>query len=360
MRKKYIDNIRSLTVLCVVVYHVIYIFNAVTPGVVGPVTDWHGLDVLMYLFYPWFMVILFLLSGMCSRYYLESHTGKEYLRARTRKLLVPSTIGILMFGWAQGYINMAIGGAFDSMTEYPARAVLFLIMCLSGTGVLWTIQVMWIFSVVLLIIRRAEKGRLNCFGSRIGMIGLLSMGILLWGSAQILNTPVIAVYRFGIYGFAFFCGYYVFAHEKVTDTLRSYSVPLIIAACLAGILYTCMDYGNNYAVEPYVNRPLAMVYSWLMCLAVLGGMKRWGDTAGKAWSFLQRKSFGIYVFHYLPLSACAYWLTKYTRLPGAVVYLLTALSAFAGGLMLYELFSRIPVIRWCLLGIRKEKENVSR
>mgnify|MGYP000767995903 CR=1 FL=1 len=77
MRKPYIDNIRS-------------------------VTAFHGQDALQYLLYPWFMVILFILSGMCSRFYLEKHTEKEYIRARTRKLLVPSTIGVLVFGWGTG------------------------------------------------------------------------------------------------------------------------------------------------------------------------------------------------------------------------------------------------------------------
>ena len=79
MRKPYIDNTRSLTILLVVLYHVIYMFNHVaTDGVIGPVTAFHGQDALQYLLYPWFMVILFILSGMCSRFYLEKHTEKEY------------------------------------------------------------------------------------------------------------------------------------------------------------------------------------------------------------------------------------------------------------------------------------------
>ena len=61
MRKPYIDHIRSLTILLVVLYHVIYMFNHVaTDGVIGPVTAFHGQDALQYLLYPWFMVILLL------------------------------------------------------------------------------------------------------------------------------------------------------------------------------------------------------------------------------------------------------------------------------------------------------------
>ena len=92
MRKYYIDNIRWMTIVLVVVYHIIFMFNSIeTSIVIGPITQFHGQDVIQYLLYPWFMVILFLISGMCARYYLENHTAKEFLITRTNKLLCPST-----------------------------------------------------------------------------------------------------------------------------------------------------------------------------------------------------------------------------------------------------------------------------
>ena len=67
MRKYYIDNVRWATVVLVVIYHVIYMFNSITTeGVIGPITTFHGQDVIEYLLYPWFIVILFIISGMCA------------------------------------------------------------------------------------------------------------------------------------------------------------------------------------------------------------------------------------------------------------------------------------------------------
>ena len=231
--------------------------------------------------------------------------------------------------------------------------VLYLILCVSGTGVLWTIQVMWILSMVLLLIRKLEKGRLSVLTEKAGILTALLLGILIYGSAQILNMPVICVYRFGIYGMAFLTGYYVFTQEKVIKELEKYWLPLLLAAFAAGILYTCVYYGKNYAVEPYVNSPLAVLYGWLMCLAVIGGMKRFADRESRVWQFLKQRSFGLYVFHYLPLSACAYVLYTYANLPGILLYVLTGLAAFAGGLLLYEIVKRIPGVRWCLLGLQR-------
>lgn len=369
MRKYDIDHARLTTILLVVIYHVIYMFNSVTTdGVIGPVTAFCGQDVIQYLLYPWFMVILFLISGMCSKFYLDRHTDKEYLQARTRKLLVPSTLGLLVFGWAQGYFNMAISHAFDQMdiTVIP-KGVLYLILCVSGTGVLWTIQVMWVLSVVLLWVRRLEKGhffqlvqdRLDQCGSGWLLLVLSLLLIPAWLSAQVLNMPVVCVYRFGIYGFAFLVGYYVLSHERAMDCLEKYNIPLLIVAGVLGIAYAWTAFGQNYAVEPLVNSPLAIGYGWMMCLAVLGSMKRWCGRKSTLGSYLASKSFGLYIFHYLPLSACAYLLDKYTSLPGVMLYLLSGIAAFGGAFMLYEVLSRIPVLRYLILGIKKEKKDVS-
>ena len=99
MRKTYIDNIRWITVVLVVIYHVIYIFNGVTKyGVIGPFSEKQPQDVYQYIVYPWFMLLLFVVSGIAARFELARRTTKEFIRIRTRKLLVPSTIGLLVFG----------------------------------------------------------------------------------------------------------------------------------------------------------------------------------------------------------------------------------------------------------------------
>ena len=80
-RKAYLDNIRWITVLLVVIYHVGYLFNGV--GVLGGIPDAKNIpawDGYLYVVYPWFMVLLFLVSGMCARYALELRTIRHFLR----------------------------------------------------------------------------------------------------------------------------------------------------------------------------------------------------------------------------------------------------------------------------------------
>lgn len=359
MRKNYLDNIRWMTVALVVIYHVIYMYNGiVTSGVIGPFHEKQYQDGVLYLLHPWFMILLFIVAGMCSRYYLEKHTVKEFVRSRTRKLLVPSTVGLFVFGWIQGYFNMAISDAFVTISGELPGFVVYLIMVLSGTGVLWFIQMLWLFSMLLAIIRKAEKGRLYELSGRVNMIWLLLLVIPVYLSGLILNTPVVVVYRFGIYGFTFFLGYFLFAHEEVLERISRYRMLLGLAAVILAVTVLVMYYGDNYAVSPVVNSAPMAAYAYVSCLAIFGFMKRWGNGTNALTEFLSKRSFGLYVFHYLPLSASALVLHKYTALLALPSYLLTGLAAFLGSLVLYEAVVRIPILRWCVLGIKKEKKHV--
>jgi len=47
-----------------------------------------------------------------------------------------------------------------------------------------------------------------------------------------------------------------------------------------------------------------------------------------------------------------------SELPEGIVYIVVGISAFAGALLLYEIIRRIPIICWCVLGLKKEKKDV--
>lgn len=360
MRKYYVDNIRWITVCLVVIYHVIYMYNGVvTDGVVGPFSEVQYQDALQYVLYPWFMVILFIVSGMSARFYFDNHTIKEFVVAKTRKLLVPSTIGLFVFQWVLGYFNMAISNAFESIPNTIPKIFMYLIMVVSGTGVLWYIQMLWLFSMGLALIRKFEKGKLYDICCRVNPMILIVLGVAVWAAAQVLNTPIISVYRFGIYAFSFLLGYFVFAHENVIERLSRYWHVLVIVAIGLACAYVYFYFGDNYAVEPVVNSPFSVAYGWVMILAIFSVMKKWGDVATPFTKWMSKKSFGLYVFHYLSLAAVAYWIRKYTQLTALPSYVITGIAAFVGGYLLYEIISRIPLVRWCVLGIKKkEKKNV--
>ena len=360
MRKHYLDNIRWITVLLVVLYHVIYIYA----GVVGDLSvgSFHALQVqdsLLYFLYPWFMILLFVVSGICSRYYLEAHSVKQFVSSRTRKLLIPSTIGLFVFQWILGWFSMTLYGAFETMPAEMPAPIRFFIMAMSGIGPLWYIQALWVFSMILALIRKCKKKeRVYTLCGRANLPVCLLLILPLWGAAQILNTPVIIVYRMGVYGLSFFLGYFVFAHEEVLQRLSRYASVLLGSAVIIGIGYTVHYFGESYCTEPILNNAFSIAYAWIMVLAILASMYRFGNWDNRFTRYMTGHSFGIYVFHYLPLSIAVYLIGVPQTLPAWLCYPILGIACVGGSILLYEVISRIPVIRWCVLGMKKEKKNV--
>ncbi len=351
LRRKYLDNLRSITVILVVLYHVFYIFNGSgVLGGVGPITEDRGADILLYLLYPWFMFLLFAVSGMSARYSLECRTHRAFIRAETRKLLLPSTVGLFVFWWILGYFNVRFGGAFDhAAIPLPIR---YLIYSLSGTGPLWYIQMLWLFSLGLVLIRKLEKDRLYRLCEKIGIWLLPPLFFAVWSSAQILNTPVVVVYRFGFYGLAYLIGYFVFSHDAVIEKLKKLWLPLCLAAVAAEIAFTVLYFDVPYTDDAVLRSPLCCLCAWVTTLAALAVMKRWGDVENAFFAQIKKRSWGLYLFHYLPLAVCAD-VVYHAPFSPFVKYLLTALCAFAGAIVLYEVLSRIPFVRTVVCGIGK-------
>ncbi|MBR6877753.1 MAG: acyltransferase family protein, partial [Bacteroidales bacterium] len=167
-RKHFLDNIRWVTVLLVLFYHVIYFYNA--KGVFGGIGGFYEdqpWDCIMSILYPWFMMLLFVVAGISSRYSLspnplsqgEGNTHQRFIKDRTRKLLVPATIGLLIFHWMTGYFNTQVAGV-DVLTEVP-QPVKHVLRAISGIGPLWFIQDLWLFSLILVLIKVIEKGKLH-------------------------------------------------------------------------------------------------------------------------------------------------------------------------------------------------------
>lgn len=356
MRRKYLDNIRWVTILIVIIYHVIYMFNGVTTyGVIGPFSEDQPQDIFLYIVYPWFMFLLFVVSGMAARFELDHKGESGFIRNRTRKYLVPSTIGLFVFWWILGYYNMLIGGAFESMGSVP-KPVLYLIMCISGIGPLWYIQMLWLFSLILIWIRKIEKDRVYNLAAKTNVFIIVLLGIAVYGAAQVLNTPIVVVYRFGIYGLGFLLGYFIFSHEEVMEKLEKYWMLFGLLALAFCILFLVFNLGKPYPEHEVLDTFLCNMYAWFGTLGLLAFMKKWGDFHNGFSDWMCRKSWGLYVFHYLGIAISSWYIKMYLpQMPVFFVYLLVLVSGIAGALLLYEIISRIPVLRWCVLGIKHNK-----
>ena len=351
MRKTYIDNIRWVVVLIVLIYHVCYMFNGVgVPGGIPNAENIPAFDALAYVVYPWFMVLLFVVSGMSARYSLQKRTIKQFLRERAIKLLVPSTLGLFAIHWITGYLNIKMGGGL----EYIPPALVYPISAISGTGPLWFIQMLFIFSCILVLLKKMDKNDIVwkvCKKANLPII--LSLFVVIFGAAQVLNMPVLTTYRFGIYFAAFLIGYYVFSHEEVQKKIESVCIPMLCLAAIGAVCYTVYYFGSNYTSPKCLQSIITNLYLWIVVLAVIGCAKKHCDGETAFTRYMAKSSFGFYILHYPVLTVTCYILQYRFIFPAICNYVIALAAELFITCALYEVLKRVPMARYLILGIKK-------
>lgn len=261
-----------------------------------------------------------------------------------------SSNGSLMSYNAKGIASMDAIGYFIYPWFMPILFVIAIIKLLNGMGPSWFLLQLFLLSYVLLLVRRLDKKeKLFWLGKQcnLRMLLLLYFPVLL--AAQILY--VAFTFRNGLYLLLFLLGYYMFSEERVQNLLEKWNAYFLLVGFLAGILQCYVSWGKPY--QEVVNHWLVMLYTWFMILGVMGCAGRWFNQNNKLTRYMRQRSFGLYLFHYVPMVYIAYYLTTNFKLPDIVNYIVVLILSFAASIILFEILVRIPVVN-LILGLKKK------
>ena len=347
-RRYFIDNMRSATVIVVIVYHVAYLFNSA--GVISNIgkTGIPAFDTLCYFVYPWLMTIMFMAAGISARYALQKRTEKQFLKERAQKLLVPLAGGMFMLAWLNGWVSNKYYDIFGG-NHVPAF-VKYLIFCLN-IGPLWFLLQLFIVSMVLLLIRKIDKkDRLWALAGKTNIFTALLLVIPFWGSSFLLNTPLLTTFRNGIYLFVFLTGYYFFSQEKIIEILAKFRFPLLAVGIILGIIEVCYFYRKDFADYSFLQHPLTNIYSWIMMMAILGCSQKYFNKTNRLMDYIKSRSFFWYLCHYPIMVFTAYILCSVFKLPMIYNYILLLILAFGVTIIFSEITRLIPVLKYLLFG----------
>ena len=367
-RYYFIDNLRWVTVVLVLIYHVFYNYNAQGVfGAIGGFREHQWWDTVCTVLYPWFMTLMFLLAGMSSRYALKHRTVKEFCRERTRKLLVPSTLGLLLFGGMLGALNITAGGGWDAMPDDMPFVAKYLIAVVSGTGPLWFIQDLYVFSLLLLVVRwllnadRVEVWLGKMSDTKLSYVLRFFFLLLCLVAQTQIDEPgdfdgLFNLYRPIYYFTAFLGGYYLFAYERAHRLLADECMEHLLCAVCWGALFCVQYYNKDYTSPAALQSASCLLYCGFASLALIGLFKRRFDCTTPFAQYMTRSSFGLYIVH---MSVCtgSCLLLKSTALPLWLIYSLALIATFAGSVVLWEVLRRIPFVRWCVFGINRPLPN---
>ena len=300
-RKHYIDNLRWLIILILIPYHAAMAWNVWGEPNYMFFDGSRVLSSIVVFFSPFFMPLLFVLAGISTRFALQKRTGREYLAERAKRLLVPLLFGTVVLMPIMTYMadkfNYGYDGGFFS--HYGVFFTKF--TDLTGAdggfsfGQFWFLLYLFVISAVsvgvLTLLRKVDTKT----AKTIPFCVILGLGLPLPLLSEVLS---IGGKSLAEYTYLFLLGYFVFADDEVISKAEKSRWLLFGVGMAASAInvYLFIWSGRELAV---LNTIAKFAAEWVMIIALLGLAKRYFNFSGKAASYMSRRSFLFYIWHFI-------------------------------------------------------------
>ena len=372
-RRYDLDWLRVMVFGLLIFYHVGMLF----------VADWgyhyksqhqaEWLQNLMIFLNQWRLPLLFLISGIAIRLFLNKVTLLRFLGLRTVRLWVPLLFGIWVIVPPQLYIEMLSKGdlpqisygqfyqAFLDLSHPYFESYQSGIFPHVDVNHLWYIRELWYFSMYLLII----YGGLSLFKlmpylyqpfkswsiTTTGVLLVVGMGVL-----HFFLFPEDSEGRRKALGFSFLClGFLIGQEKSFWSQVSQHRKKLLL---LAVISFSVLIFYYHKYYQDRVDAPKDLLYffeimlvylnrfAWI--LAILGFAHQHLNRNHRWLKYLNEAVYPYYILHQTFIIVLAYWL----RDSGAVTQpVLVIVLTFLGCALVYELIRRLKVLR-LLFGLK--------
>lgn len=333
------------------------------------------LEPLMLVLNPWRLSLLFLVSGVATRFMLRKYQLAAFVRSRSARLLIPLIFGMLVIVPPQSYLQIVEALGYPAgFADFYARHYLAFgaQFCPNPCIVLPTWNHLW-FVVYLLVYTMALAGVLLLWpaaadrvGSRLAVVlagpRLLILPCLIFAAWRLLLFPVFPSthalvgdwYNHADFASAFLIGLLLAREDGVWHDLERQRWTALIAAAAFFIAFMLVRAGM-FAPSPglkWFTSSAYGCYQWLAMAAVLGFARRHFTADGPVRRYLTDAIFPYYIVHQTAIIMIAHALRRSGLPAGVEAGIVIGGTALACGLT-YEIVRRIGFLR-PLFGLRIE------
>ncbi len=375
----YLDWLRVLAVLAVFYFHTLRPFDT---------TYWHVKNtqqslvatILLFFFSQWGMALFFVLSGAASWFALRSRSGRQFLRERSLRLLVPLLAGFLLFSPLQAYLEALNHGRFaGSFLQFVPwffehLQISWHAPLISYPYHLWFLEFLWVFSLIalplFLFLRGAAGSRaidkLAAWCARPGGIFLFIIPLALIRMTLAAAFPAEHDWAEVVYFLTFFVyGYLLFSRPSFAEAIRRQGwialgigmlcFLLIGATYAAGYLETWAS-SPSYTPGALLYQLLLSIFPWAWLVFVLFCGIRWLDFNTKRLPEANEAVLPFYVLQQPAIVLIAFYVVQW-HMAILPKWLIVSTLALALTLAVYVLLIR-PVnwIRW-LFGMKPRQRT---
>ncbi len=365
-RRYDIDWVRVLVFDLLILYHV---------GMFFVPWGWHikNIELVAWVQYPmlflnqWRLPILFVVSGMGTRFALSNKTGGQYMAERFKRLFVPLVVGMLLIVPPQVYVErLASGDTTLGYVQYYPQT--FTTGIYPQGNLSW--HHLWFLPYLLLmsIIAAPLFLRLRKPGNRVvaWLQGLVQKASL---SLYLLTLPLMAAEAFLeplfpptralvgdwyalVHFFLLFVAGFLFVAIKDAfwpALQRTLTVNLAVGLlCFGGLLYVLIT-GQLEVLKPLF-KTLNM---WAWVLVVLGLSARYLNRPSRVIAYRNQAVYPFYIVHQTITILLGYWLMHHPMHYGLKMAIMVV-GTFGVSWLLYEgVICRVPFLR-PLFGLKKK------
>lgn len=366
-RLHYLDWLRVLAILGVIVFHAVHPFDHITWHIKDPEPS---LPVTLFIvsLYPWGMPLFFLISGAGSYFALRRRTGRQYAKERVARLLFPFLVGSLILTPIMAYYEMIHKGLYvGSFTRFildPGGIRAFFTefhrlrfgpMVFGALGYhLWFLGFLFAFSLIALPLflwlrgtsGKRFIGRLGWLGGKRGGLLLLIIPLTLIQVVLRPQYPTEHDWADFVTMLVFFVsGYILYSDERFTRAIRRdwsfglalglFTSALILSSTLSGFVASPSDISNE--LDIVLQWTVLSVNGWAWSLVIISVGMRYLDFRNRWLEYGQAAIMPLFLLHQPVIITLAYYIVQWDT--GVLVKLpVVLLGSLAVTLAIFEAF----------------------
>ena len=361
-RLYYIDWLRVLVILSLIPFHASLTYLRFgTVYIKAPVS---GLAALPFLAVvvplgDFFMTLLFFVSGIASFYSFKKRGMGDYVGERATKLMFPFLLGFLFLCPTTAYLQALYDGFEGGFLSFIPQ-FFYKIFYYHGYGHLWFLFYLFVFSMLCVpLFNRWQRDeshikRIGGFLSKghrlllpIGAIILLEISLRPFFHAD--QTLVFDWANDTVYLSVFVFGYLFAADSRIQEKVKGYFRTSIVFGLLslATLFYVNIQSQVLYSDEAYLTPLWALAKGVYECSAIiflLNAGRALFNKGGRAIGYLNRASFMVYIFHFLPVTFFTLLFID-LNMHIFVKFLLVVVLSYMTVFLIYELWRRALSLR---------------
>ncbi|WP_257168441.1 acyltransferase family protein [Bradyrhizobium sp. SRS-191] len=334
------------------------------------------LEPVMLLLNPWRLSLLFLVSGVATRFMLRKYDRLSLFGARSARLLIPLVFGMLVIVPPQSYIQAveSVGYAGGFVDFYLRHYLSFSVQFCPGPCIvmptwnhLWFVLYLWVYTAATIGVLALWPSVAEWLGARLGAVltgpWLLILPCALFAVWRVVLFPLFPSthalagdwYNHADYATAFLIGFLLAREEAVWSALeRGRWAALGCAAAVFTVFISIRaGFGATLVDLPVLKTSASIAYGcyqWLAMAAVLGMARRLVSADGPVRRYLTDAMFPYYIVHQTAIIMIAHALQGSGLSAGLEAGIIIAGTVAVCGVT-YEIVRRIGWLR-PLFGLR--------